>query len=76
MSRDAPGGKTPRRLLHAYARSDELKMLATQPQVVRVLQRLMGDSVCLSQCHHNCVMTKHPGFSSATMASGCALLVF
>lgn len=67
VSRDAPGGKTPRRLLHAYARSDELKMLATQPQVVRVLQRLMGDSVCLSQCHHNCVMTKHPGFSSATL---------
>ena len=66
-SRDAPGGKTPRRLLHAYARSDELKFLATQPQVLQVLQDLMGDAVCLSQCHHNCVMTKHPGFSSATL---------
>ena len=66
-NRDAPGGKTPRRLLHAYARSEELKSLATQPQVLQVLQELMGDTVCLSQCHHNCIMTKHPGFSSATL---------
>ncbi len=66
-NRHAPGGKTPRRLLHAYARSDELKSLATQPRVLQVLRGLMGDSVCLSQCHHNCVMTKHPGFSSATL---------
>ena len=66
-SRHAPGGKTPRRLMHAYARSDELKLLATQPQVLQVLQSIMGEPVCLSQCHHNCVMTKHPGFSSATL---------
>lgn len=66
-NRDAPGGKTPRRLLHAYARSEELKSLATQLEVLQVLQELMGDTVCLSQCHHNCIMTKHPGFSSATL---------
>ena len=29
--RSAPGGSTPRRLLHAYARSDEFKLLAAQP---------------------------------------------
>ena len=65
--RTAPGGETPRRLLHAYARSDELKALATHPLVSPVLGRFLGDSVCLSQCHHNCIMTKHPGFSSATL---------
>ena len=41
-NRDAPGGKTPRRLLHAYARSEELKSLATQPPVLQALQELMG----------------------------------
>ena len=65
--RSAPGGSTPRRLLHAYARSDEFKLLAAQPEVVALLQRFMGEGVCLSQCHHNCIMTKHPGFSSATL---------
>jgi phytanoyl-CoA hydroxylase len=65
--RSAPGGSTPRRLLHAYARSDELKLLATQPKVIALLKSFMGEDVCLSQCHHNCIMTKHPGFSSATL---------
>jgi phytanoyl-CoA hydroxylase len=32
------------------------------------LRSLFGrDDVLLSQCHHNCVMTKHPGYSSATL---------
>ena len=65
--RSAPGGSTPRRLLHAYARSDEFKSLASRPEIVALLQNLMGEDVCLSQCHHNCIMTKHPGFSSATL---------
>lgn len=65
--RSAPGGKTPRRLLHAYTRSEALKALAIQPEVVAVLDQLLNGSVHLSQCHHNCVMTKHPGFSSATL---------
>ena len=65
--RDAPGGATPRRLLHAYARSEEFQALASQPQVLAVLGALLGDDVHLSQCHHNCIMTKHPGFSSATL---------
>ena len=65
--RSAPGGSTPRRLLHAYARADEFKLLAIQSKVVAILQSLMGQGICLSQCHHNCIMTKHPGFSSATL---------
>ncbi len=66
--RNAVGGQTPRRLLHAYARSEQLRHLAMHPVVARVLRCLLGDQdVMLSQCHHNCVMTKHPGFSSATL---------
>jgi len=65
--RSAPGGSTPRRLLHAYSRSDDFKSLATQSGVVALLHEMMGDNLCLSQCHHNCIMTKHPGFSSATL---------
>jgi len=66
--RSGLGGSTPRRLLHAYARSDELKALALHEDVAQILSLLMGtNQVQLSQCHHNCVMTKHPGFSSATL---------
>ncbi|MDC1322607.1 phytanoyl-CoA dioxygenase family protein [Pseudomonadales bacterium] len=62
------GGATPRRLLHAYARSDDLRALALHGEVAQILAQLMGsDQVQLSQCHHNCVMTKYPGFSSATL---------
>jgi phytanoyl-CoA hydroxylase len=66
-SRAAPGGNTPRRLLHAYSRFAGLRALATGTVVKRHLQAILGTlDVRLSQCHHNCVMTKSPGFSSAT----------
>lgn len=65
--RAAAGGNTPRRLLHAYARSQTLRDLALHPQVAAVLNELLGGPGLLSQCHHNCVMTKHPGYSSATL---------
>ncbi len=67
--RQAEGGSTPRRLLHAYARSQLLRDLALHPHVAAILNELLdgaGDGM-LSQCHHNCVMTKHPGYSSATL---------
>ena len=35
-------------------------------EVLRGIFRHPGD-VLLSQCHHNCVMTKAPGYSSATL---------
>ncbi|MYD43858.1 MAG: phytanoyl-CoA dioxygenase family protein [Gammaproteobacteria bacterium] len=64
---DAPGGNTPRRLLHAYARDTSFAKLATLPSIVAMLQAVMAtDEVYLSQNHHNCVMTKHPGYSSST----------
>ena len=65
---EAPGGATPRRLLNAFTRSDSLRELALNPQVGSILKRLLNaQSVGMSQCHHNCVMTKHPGYSSATL---------
>jgi phytanoyl-CoA hydroxylase len=66
--RAAPGGDTPRRLLFAYSRFPALREFATAPALRRCLRSLLStDDVRLSQGHHNCVMTKAPGFSSATL---------
>ena len=63
----APGGNTPRRLLYAYARHRLFQQLATGPEIVQHLALLSGeDDWQLSQCHHNCIMTKAPGYSSET----------
>jgi phytanoyl-CoA hydroxylase len=67
-SRSAVGGDTPRRLLHAYSRDVAFRRWATGSVVRSHLQTLFGrEDVLMSQCHHNCVMTKHPGYSSATL---------
>lgn len=66
-SKSSPGGRTPRRLLQAYSRDALFQRIAAWPGIVQTLQRLMhSDQVMLSQNHHNCVMTKHPGYSSVT----------
>ena len=66
-SRQAPGGETPRRLLHAYSRDRVFQNCGDNERVVKRLQQLMdADAIMLSQNHHNCVMTKFPGFSSRT----------
>lgn len=68
MDPDQPGADTSRRLLQAYARHEEFRRWGTDPRVKAVLNQLWGkDSAMLSQCHHNCVMTKAPGFSSVTL---------
>jgi phytanoyl-CoA hydroxylase len=62
------GGDTTRRLLHAYARHEAYRAWGTNSGIADILRDLFsGHEVVLSQCHHNCVMTKHPGFSSATL---------
>jgi phytanoyl-CoA hydroxylase len=66
-SRSDVGGTTPRRLLHAFARDDSFRQLACHPRLASELEKLLGGLPMLSQCHHNCVMTKHPGFSSETL---------
>ncbi len=66
-SKSAPGGQTPRRLLNAYARDIVFRDWARSAAVVdRLRQMLDCSSVMVSQNHHNCVMTKYPGFSSQT----------
>lgn len=66
-SKTAPGGQTPRRLLNAYTRATVYREWAGSDDVVSRLRQMLGcNSVMVSQNHHNCVMTKHPGFSSVT----------
>ena len=50
----APGGQTPRRLLHAYGRDRLFQSVGQDPDVVATLKALMAtDSLRLSQNHHN-----------------------
>ncbi len=63
----AVGGQTSRRLLSAYSRDPVFRELAGDAAVVAGLRQLMScEQVMLSQNHHNCIMTKMPGFSSET----------
>ena len=64
---DRAGGRTPRRLLHALARFPKLAEWAQSPVLGDALKACLNGPALLSQCHHNCVMTKHPGYSSATL---------
>jgi phytanoyl-CoA hydroxylase len=65
-SLDSVGGRTARRLRDAYHRHDVYRAWATNPQLVAMLELLLGERVCLTLSHHNCVMTKHPQFGTAT----------
>ena len=65
---DAPGGATIRRLKSAYARGPQFSRIATLPHVVNAVQQILEtNQVWLNPNHHNCIMTKHPEFSSATL---------
>jgi len=64
---ESEGGRTPRRLLHAAARFPALGDWARSAAMADILKPWLGSGMLLSQCHHNCVMTKHPGHSSATL---------
>ena len=67
-SLESAGGDTVRRLLHAFTRHPVYRNWATSGDVTYSLRQLFGaDAVRLSQCHHNCIMTKSPGYSSATL---------
>jgi phytanoyl-CoA hydroxylase len=63
---DAPGGKTVRRLRDAYHRDPVFLQWAQDAHLVARLAQLFGEDVCLPLAHHNCVMTKHPDFGTAT----------
>lgn len=66
-SRSAPGGETVRRLLQAYARDQAFREWATYAPVLKRLRQLLGQDIVMPQAHHNCVMTKHPRYGSATL---------
>ena len=65
--RESKGGKTPRRLLQALSRSDIFERILGLSSVKGALKDLLHtDCLLISRNHHNCVMTKYPGFSSET----------
>ncbi|MBV1877916.1 MAG: phytanoyl-CoA dioxygenase family protein [Pseudomonadales bacterium] len=65
---DSLGGETVRRLLHAFSRHPVFRDWATSKVLRNLLVQLFADdAVQLSQSHHNCIMTKRPGYSSATL---------
>lgn len=65
-ARDAPGGRTVRRLLQACARDPLFRQWAAAPAMGERLRQLLGPRVALSQAHHNCIMTKDPRYGSST----------
>lgn len=65
-SLDATGGKTVRRLRGAWNRAACFREWAADPELTAMLRQLLGEPVCLTLAHHNCIMTKHPDFGSET----------
>jgi phytanoyl-CoA hydroxylase len=65
-SLDAPGGRTARRLRAAWQRDDHFRAWASDPALVAALHQLFEEPVNVTLAHHNCVMTKHPTFGTAT----------
>lgn len=65
-SLDAPGGQTARRLRGAHDRADCFRAWSDEPALVGELAQLLGEEVVLSLAHHNCIMTKHPHYGTAT----------
>lgn len=65
-SLDARGGRTVRRLKQAFTRDYVFLEWVTQPAILGRLQQLLGPKVVSPLAHHNCIMTKHPDFSSET----------
>jgi phytanoyl-CoA hydroxylase len=65
-SLDAPGGRTVRRLRNAYQRHECFRIWAEDQRVVTRLGQIFKEPVSLTLAHHNCVMTKHPSFGTAT----------
>jgi phytanoyl-CoA hydroxylase len=64
---DGTGGRTPRRLLHAYSRGPLFRDWARDPSMIGAVTALMGGQpIALVQAHHNCIMTKFPRYGSQT----------
>lgn len=66
VSLDAEGGKTIRRLRAAYDRAPCFRAWAEDTRVLAKVRQLVNEPVCLTLAHHNCIMTKHPQYGTAT----------
>lgn len=64
--RDATGGQTIRRFLRAMSRHPLFLDWATSPQIIHLLQQLLGTQIVMPLAHHNCIMVKDPRYSSET----------
>jgi phytanoyl-CoA hydroxylase len=60
------GGATIRRLKQALSRDYCFTEWVSSPSLNGRLQQLLGPDRVLPLAHHNCIMTKHPRFSSDT----------
>ena len=65
-SLDSEGGRTIRRLKNAIARDPVFTELVQLPSLKNSLTQLLGPELVVPMAHHNCIMTKHPRFSSDT----------
>ena len=65
-SRSATGGSTARRLLQAHARGAVFSRWIASKGIAGRLQQLLEEPVAMPLAHHNCIMTKQPGYSSDT----------
>jgi phytanoyl-CoA hydroxylase len=65
-SLDAPGGRTARRLRDAYHRHPCFRVWAEDKRVVNRLEQIFEEPARLVLAHHNCIMTKHPSYGTAT----------
>jgi phytanoyl-CoA hydroxylase len=65
-SLDSLGGRTIRRLRDAWHRDPVYQSWASDPKLVAILHQLFNEPACITLAHHNCIMTKHPTFGTAT----------
>lgn len=65
-SLDSLGGHTVRRLRNAWQRDPVYQSWAANPTLVAMLAQLFKEPACITLAHHNCIMTKHPTFGTAT----------
>lgn len=63
---DDEGGRTIRRLKQAFSRDPVFSRLVKEPRLLKRLQQLLGQKIVMPLAHHNCIMTKHPNYSSDT----------
>src|SRR5262245_51563117 len=65
-SRADSGGNTIRRLKEAHGRDPVFTQWVASPSLILRLQQLLGKQLVMPLAHHNCIMTKHPDYSSQT----------